>query len=82
MATMNISVPDQMKKWVEEQSTDGEFSNSSDYLRHLIRGAMRRDRTKAELDTKLQAGIDSGIGRHISEKEFVADRKVRQSDAA
>ena len=37
MATMNVSLPEQMKDWVEEQSKDGTFSNASDYVRHLIR---------------------------------------------
>lgn len=44
MATMNISLPDQMKAWVEAQSKDGRYSNSSDYVRDLI----RREQIKAE----------------------------------
>lgn len=44
MATMNISLPDQMKAWVEAQSADGRYSNSSDYVRDLI----RREQIKAE----------------------------------
>jgi antitoxin ParD1/3/4 len=30
MATMNISLPDQMKAWVEAQSADGRYANSCD----------------------------------------------------
>lgn len=44
MATMNISLPDAMKAWVEAQSKDGRYSNSSDYVRDLI----RREQVKAE----------------------------------
>jgi putative addiction module CopG family antidote len=40
MATMNVSLPDPMKEWVESRMKDGKFSNTSDYVRHLI----RRDR--------------------------------------
>ena len=32
MATMNISLPEEMKSWVEEQATGGLYSNSSDYV--------------------------------------------------
>ena len=44
MATMNISLPDQMKAWVEEQTKDGRYANSSDVVRDLI----RREQVKAE----------------------------------
>lgn len=37
MATMNVSLPDQMKTWVEAQAKDGRYSNASDYVRDLIR---------------------------------------------
>lgn len=37
MATMNVSLPDLMKEWVEEQIKTGHFSNASDYVRDLIR---------------------------------------------
>ncbi len=37
MATMNVSLPDPMKEWVEEQVGGGLYSNASDYVRDLIR---------------------------------------------
>lgn len=37
MATMNISLPDKMREWVEAQSETGEYASSSDYVRDLIR---------------------------------------------
>ena len=40
MGTMNISLPDPMKSWVEDQAKSGRYANSSDYMRDLI----RRDR--------------------------------------
>jgi len=42
MATMNISLPDQMKEWVEAQSESGRYSNASDYVRDLIRRDQER----------------------------------------
>lgn len=57
MATMNVSLPDQMKAWVEDQMKDGKFANTSDYVRHLI----RRDQERAEAVAQLQAAIDEGI---------------------
>lgn len=57
MGTMNISLPDPMKNWVEEQARTGRYANSSDYVRDLI----RRDRARQEAITELQAAIDTGL---------------------
>ena len=62
MATMNISLPDPMKAWVEAQTSDGRYSNSSDYVRDLI----RRDQIKAEKIANMQRLIDEGRASGIS----------------
>ena len=57
MATMNVSLPEQMKSWVEQQSEGGRFANSSDYVRDLI----RRDQERGVVIAELQAAIDAGL---------------------
>lgn len=57
MATMNVSIPDPMKAWVEERARDGRFSNASDYVRHLI----RRDQERAQAVAAIQAAITEGM---------------------
>ena len=37
MATMNVSLPDEMREWVEQQARSGRYANASDYVRDLIR---------------------------------------------
>lgn len=37
MATMNISLPDQMKDWIENRIELGQYHNASEYVRDLIR---------------------------------------------
>ena len=64
MATMNISLPDQMKKWVEAQSADGRYSNSSDYVRDLI----RREQIRAEKIANMQRLVDEAYASGFSEK--------------
>ena len=54
MATMNVSLPDAMKEWVEGQAATGRYSNASDYVRDLI----RRDQERAEKIAALQRLID------------------------
>jgi len=60
MATMNVSLPDPMKAWVEEQTTGGRYGNASDYIRDLIRRDQDRLRTIAELQRLVDDGIASG----------------------
>lgn len=57
MATMNVSLPDQMKTWIDARLEDGRFSNTSDYVRHLI----RRDQERAQAIEAVQQAIDQGV---------------------
>lgn len=57
MATMNVSLPDPMKTWIESRLKDGSFSNTSDYVRHLV----RRDQERTQAIEALQQAIDEGV---------------------
>ena len=58
MATMNVSIPEPMKAWVEERARDGSFDNESDDFRHLI----RRDQERVRAVAQVQAAITEGRG--------------------
>jgi len=64
MATMNISLPDPMKAWVEEQARSGRYANASDVIRDLI----RREQVKAEKIAHWQRLIDEGRASGISDR--------------
>jgi len=63
MATMNVSLPDPMKDWIEARVKSGQYSNVSDYVRDLI----RRDQSEREklehLREGLRIGRESGISK-------------------
>ncbi|HET8791725.1 MAG TPA: type II toxin-antitoxin system ParD family antitoxin [Modicisalibacter sp.] len=61
MATMNVSLPDPMKKWVEAQAQTGRYSNASDYVRDLIRRDQERADKLMELQELVREGLDSGV---------------------
>ncbi|CAL4867236.1 MULTISPECIES: type II toxin-antitoxin system ParD family antitoxin [Asticcacaulis] len=63
MATMNISLPEQMKAWAESQAETGKYSNTSDYVRDLI----RRDQERAEKIAAMQAVVTRSIASGISD---------------
>lgn len=63
MSTMNISLPEEMRAWVEAEMRRGGFSSASEYFHHLLRDARARQEEQAQR-TRLQAfliqGVDSG----------------------
>lgn len=61
MATMNVSLPDPMKQWVEAQAQTGRYSNASDYVRDLIRRDQERADKLMELQELVREGLDSGV---------------------
>jgi antitoxin ParD1/3/4 len=72
MATMNISLPDQMKTWVEECVESGRFANASDYVRDLI----RRDHLQLEqLRQALIEGEKSGTSTALDIDAFITGKK-------
>jgi len=75
MATMNVSLPDAMKDWVEGRAETGRYSNASDYVRDLI----RRDQERAEKIAAMQRLIDeaeeSGVGSSSMDDILAAARR-------
>ncbi|SFM07789.1 type II toxin-antitoxin system ParD family antitoxin [Methylobacterium pseudosasicola] len=67
MATMNISLPDPMKAWVEEQADTGRYANASDYVRDLIRRDQERLAKIGELQRLIDEGLASGISGRSEE---------------
>lgn len=76
MATMNVSLPDQMKEWVEEQVKTGRYGNSSDYVRDLVRKDQERAEAADEFDRLVQEGLESGVSE-LTVKEVFAQARQR-----
>lgn len=60
MATMNISVTDRMRAWVDTQVADGRYATASDCMRDLLRQRIEYEEQLAALRMEIQKGIDSG----------------------
>ena len=60
--SMNISLPEALKHFVEEQVANGGYTSVSEYLRELIRGARKRQGQQERLESMLIDGLDSGPG--------------------
>lgn len=66
MATMNVSLPDAMKDWVEDRSRTGRYSNSSDYVRDLI----RRDQERAEKIAAMQHHVGEALRSGVTPRSM------------
>ncbi len=77
MATMNVSLPDPMKDWVESRTHDGRFSNASDYVRHLIRRDQERQAAIDAFQAEITAGTESGAPRELDSAALKARMRER-----
>jgi len=77
MATMNTSVPDPMKDWVQSQVNTGAYANTSDYVRDLIRQDQDQDQEHRSKLMALQNAITAGIESGVSNKSF--DQIINQA---
>jgi len=79
MATMNVSLPDPMKEWVEAQAATGRYANASDYVRDLI----RKDQERADKIAAMQKLVDEGLASGPAESASVDEifEKARRKAA-
>ncbi len=77
MATMNVSLPAPMTDWVEAQAETGRYSNSSDYVRDLI----RRDQERQDKIAQMQRSVDEGLASGTSVQSMTEILKVARKRA-
>lgn len=74
MATLNVSLPDEMRKWIDEQVKSGRFANASDYIRDLVR---RNQGEREAIRLALIEGELSGKSRK-NVLDILHDRKAKK----
>lgn len=57
MTTMNISLPDSLKSFVDAQVSDGDYTSSSEYVRELL----RKEQDRVRLRRLLMDGMESEL---------------------
>ena len=68
---MNVSLPDEMRSFVEAQVGEGRYSSSSEYVRALI----RREQDRQQLCKLLLAGAGSDPGPVADDAYFATLRR-------
>lgn len=68
MAKISISMSDRMEKFVAGRVESGDFNNTSEYFRDLV----RRDQEKREAEDKLRVvihrSLKSGVGKRTPDE--------------
>ena len=72
---MNISLPDSMRAYIEEQVARGGYSTVSEYFRELVRQDQKQ-KAQERLEVLLLQGLDSGTATSMNAEDW---ENVRQS---
>ncbi|MDN5881243.1 MAG: type II toxin-antitoxin system ParD family antitoxin [Nitrosospira sp.] len=72
--TMNVSLPEPLRHFVEEQVNEGGYSSTSDYVRDLIR-ERRKHTAEGRLRSLIAEGLTSGPAQPVTAADWAARRK-------
>lgn len=75
MKTMNVSLPDPMRDYIDRQVQSGGYGSASEYIRDLIRQDQKR-KAHEQLETMLLEGLNSGDATQMSDRDW---QEIRQA---
>jgi antitoxin ParD1/3/4 len=81
MAIVNISLPDQMKRYIEARISEGGYNTTSEYFRDLVREDQKRQ-AEERLETLLLQGLESPAREWTKEDVDHIKNSVRERLAA
>jgi antitoxin ParD1/3/4 len=68
---MSFAIPESLREYLNERVRSGQYGNTSEYLRDLIRRD-QQDQAALRLRQLIVAGLESGEGRALS-KAYTAE---------
>ena len=73
-ATINISIPDNLKAEIEEVIAAEGYGNTSEFFRDLVRDYLRQ-RQERKLEALLLEGLESGKATPLTKADFEAIKR-------
>ena len=67
MSTLNISLPESMRAYIDEKVAEGGYSTASEYVRELVR-ADQKQAAQDKLEALLLEGLESGESIEVDEQ--------------
>ena len=71
MTSMNISVPESMKEFIEDEVSSGGYGTASEYVRELVRDA-KKQKEEERIEKLLLEAIESGPASLMTKKDWEA----------
>jgi antitoxin ParD1/3/4 len=81
MESMNISLPEPLKQFVDGQIAAGRYSSASEYIRELIREDEKR-KAEERLEALLLEGLQGGEESELTRDDWTAIRKEARTRIA
>jgi len=78
MLTMYVSLPGEMKEFVENQVNSGRYNSVSEYIRELVRKD-EKDRAQERLEPMLLAGTESGSPTALTPENWKRGSRFRNA---
>jgi antitoxin ParD1/3/4 len=72
--TMNVSLPEAMKEYIEAKVAAGGYSTASEYIRELVRQDQKRE-AEAKLESLLLEGLHRGPATAWTKDDLEAIRR-------
>ena len=69
MTSLNVSLPESMREWIDDQVKKGGYGTASEFVREVIREA-QKNKARRELEAKLLEGINSGPATEMTKADW------------
>jgi antitoxin ParD1/3/4 len=80
IVTMNVSLPQPLKKYVDGRVSSGVYGSASEFIREAIREKLQRDQARETADAALTSallhGLDSGSPISVSKSYFKRKKRA------
>ena len=82
LKTLTVTLPESLAQYIQQRVDEGDYSDPSHYVRHLVRDE-RRTRAEEQLEAMLLDGLESGEPQEATEEywaelEGEAEAKVQK----
>ena len=71
MTSTNISVPESMKEFIEDEVSSGGYGTASEYVRELVRDA-KKQKEEERIEKLLLEALESGPASPLTKKDWEA----------
>ena len=66
MTSLNISLPEALRQFVDQKVKTGGYGTASEYIRELIRQDQKQEAEQERMEAMLLEGLDSGPGIEVT----------------